>query len=392
MTYKILPILLACLLLSSCETPLPIDAEIVQIAHAPLAQPPVAAATSTPQPRASIAQTSLTVEEIFLLRTIGGIVGEMAYYGAALEPALTDKGYSDYFLERIVAEGEALGLNLEPELIADTKDLSTVFVLVDYLALQIETSNLDSSPATAVFYFDFYEEFYKRLLDKFVETPPEDNEITRGWFGSIARGTNVMVLYSPLLGIDQEQAREGLQIAQQFQLLSQQEIFSEEDLSTIADRFAQWSSSAGNESFFALQGRPTPSPTPTVANQVGTDITIQLPSGDAGRGAELHESFACSACHLADPSILASGPSYGASDYEYSQNKTLVERAQTTWQSESYTGEAVSTEQYLLESIVLPDTYIVPGYRSGLHPLNWYDEQLSVQDAADLIAYLKTFD
>ncbi len=255
----------------------------------------------------------------------------------------------------------------------------------------MSASLLESPTALVVFTFSYFNTFAELLLDEFANSPPTNDEVTRGWVSALAERTNTIVLFAPTLGIDREQARAGLQIAQSLQALSQQENFSSEELADVAAEFKRWSRSVGNESSYALRGLPTPSPTPTVANQVGTNIQIALPQGDAVRGEELHEASGCSACHLADPSIPASGPSYGASDYEYSQNQMLIERAQATWQSESYTGKAVSTEQYLLESIVLPAASIVTGYQSFIHPQT-YGQSLSKQDAADLIAYLKTFD
>jgi mono/diheme cytochrome c family protein len=43
-------------------------------------------------------------------------------------------------------------------------------------------------------------------------------------------------------------------------------------------------------------------------------------------------------------------------------------------------------EQYMIESIVLPQAYIAPGYEPNMPPI--YSDQLSYQDLADIIAYL----
>jgi cytochrome c len=48
-----------------------------------------------------------------------------------------------------------------------------------------------------------------------------------------------------------------------------------------------------------------------------------------------------------------------------------------------------SAEEYLHESIVSPDAYVVEGFQSGIMPSN-YGTQLSEQQINDLVAYLMT--
>lgn len=50
-----------------------------------------------------------------------------------------------------------------------------------------------------------------------------------------------------------------------------------------------------------------------------------------------------------------------------------------------------SVEQYLVESIVHPNAYIVPGYLPNLMPQN-YGARLDIQQLADLVAYLDSQD
>lgn len=49
-----------------------------------------------------------------------------------------------------------------------------------------------------------------------------------------------------------------------------------------------------------------------------------------------------------------------------------------------YTGE-----HYLVESIILPNSYIVPNYAANVMPDNWGDK-LTLQELADIVAYLQT--
>ena len=50
-----------------------------------------------------------------------------------------------------------------------------------------------------------------------------------------------------------------------------------------------------------------------------------------------------------------------------------------------------TVERYLVESLILPEDYIAPGYSNALMPSNLGD-QLDLQDLADLIAYIESQD
>jgi mono/diheme cytochrome c family protein len=114
---------------------------------------------------------------------------------------------------------------------------------------------------------------------------------------------------------------------------------------------------------------------------VGNDIAQELPVGDPAKGEALATSQGCTGCHIATntgPAWLASGTNPG-----------IGTRATTTFSASGYTGAATTPEQYLLESIVRPADYIVPGFEAVAMP-GTYGQTLTAQDAADLIAYLLT--
>ncbi|MEL7436331.1 MAG: c-type cytochrome, partial [Chloroflexota bacterium] len=48
-------------------------------------------------------------------------------------------------------------------------------------------------------------------------------------------------------------------------------------------------------------------------------------------------------------------------------------------------------EQYVIEAIINPDTYISEGYIAGMMPAT-YAEQITVQDLADMVAYIRTLE
>lgn len=135
---------------------------------------------------------------------------------------------------------------------------------------------------------------------------------------------------------------------------------------------------------------PSATPTPN-PNAAGTDITIELPAGDAARGATL--VTACAACHVAGAGIV--GPAWESA--KGTDGKSVSQHAAERIQDAAYAGTATSADQYLYESIVLPNAYIVPpgagaawaaGGPSSMP--NNYGQTLLKQDVADIIAYLNT--
>lgn len=119
---------------------------------------------------------------------------------------------------------------------------------------------------------------------------------------------------------------------------------------------------------------------------VGTnvdDILANLPEGDATNGEALYTGnvgleiggvVGCSGCHtggIVGPDTIGTW--------------TRAETQRIT-QSDF---EGYTPEQYLIESIVQPEAYIVPGFAGGQMNNN-YGELLTHQELADIIAYLET--
>ena len=116
---------------------------------------------------------------------------------------------------------------------------------------------------------------------------------------------------------------------------------------------------------------------------IGVDISLNLPEGDAAAGATLAQSAqaGCSACH----ELAAVGPPWaGATD-----QPGIGARADQRIAQSDYSGGAETAGQYLLESIVNPNNYMVEGYAVGLMPGD-YGDRLTTQQVADLIAYMLT--
>ncbi len=111
---------------------------------------------------------------------------------------------------------------------------------------------------------------------------------------------------------------------------------------------------------------------------VGTDLNVELPQGDAANGellftGQVSGKYPCSACHSLQAGQTLVGP-------------TLAGIAATAAARE----DGLSAEQYLHESIVQPNTYIVEGFANpSIMPAN-FGAQMTKQELADLIAYLIT--
>jgi mono/diheme cytochrome c family protein/cytochrome c551/c552 len=123
-------------------------------------------------------------------------------------------------------------------------------------------------------------------------------------------------------------------------------------------------------------------PPPVVEGAVGTEITVALPEGDAERGRQLAEgALGCSGCHV----LAEVGPAWNA----VGDQPGVGMRAESRFTQDDYTGLATDAQEYLVESVVQTNTFIVSGYQASIMPQN-YGERLTAQDLADLIAYMNS--
>jgi mono/diheme cytochrome c family protein len=128
---------------------------------------------------------------------------------------------------------------------------------------------------------------------------------------------------------------------------------------------------------------------PAVFTDPGSDLeditaAVVAVEGDPARGEALYNGderadtgarLACYSCHMG-------GVQAPATEVTWSNVVNL------RLNEDQFAG--YSPEQYLVESITYPNEYVVEGYASGVMPGN-YGEQLSVQDLADITAYLRTY-
>lgn len=103
------------------------------------------------------------------------------------------------------------------------------------------------------------------------------------------------------------------------------------------------------------------------------EIAVAFANADPDNGRTLHTTQACVGCHVLDPGAEGTGP-------------TWVNLGNNAAERTASTGDA-SPALYLYNSIAAPGAYIVPSYADGVMPAN-YEEILSEQDFADLIAFI----
>ncbi len=105
-------------------------------------------------------------------------------------------------------------------------------------------------------------------------------------------------------------------------------------------------------------------------------------SASQSRGEALLLENGCIACHATEegPNATDIGPVW----------KGLMERSAQIIESDSYTGEATTVEEYIRESILKPEVYVVDGYLQIMP--NTYQHSISEDDLNEIINYLQTLD
>lgn len=130
---------------------------------------------------------------------------------------------------------------------------------------------------------------------------------------------------------------------------------------------------AGNQVVAAV---PTEAPTladlapDAVVAGLPEDFAAALAAAQPANGEQVALARGCIGCHALDPNAAMTGPTW------YHIGDTSVSRVP---------GE--SPALYLYGSIVNPGQFVVPPYPNNIMPAN-YAEQLSLEELADLVAYL----
>ncbi|NDJ61753.1 MAG: hypothetical protein GYB67_11550 [Chloroflexi bacterium] len=116
---------------------------------------------------------------------------------------------------------------------------------------------------------------------------------------------------------------------------------------------------------------------------IGTDVDAILAelvnyTGDPVNGQQIYNTapYVCSSCHMNAAVAPLTELTWAVANGERLEDPLLA----------GYT-----PEQYLVESIVAPNDYIVPGYPANVMTQN-FGERMPYQDLADILAYLQSYD
>ena len=125
----------------------------------------------------------------------------------------------------------------------------------------------------------------------------------------------------------------------------------------------------------------TPVPVNVSGKPVGVDADTKalaangaLLGGDPDLGSLKYTSLGCSACH----NHGQTGPAT-AGTFARITNERLPQNS----------GRWASPEEYIAESVIHPNAYVVAGFNPGIMPQDW-GTKLDLQDLKDLIAFLET--
>jgi cytochrome c2 len=128
------------------------------------------------------------------------------------------------------------------------------------------------------------------------------------------------------------------------------------------------------------QNAPAPAasvPTATVAP--AAQPAAPAGTGNAANGAKLFEANGCQACHSFKDGEKIIGPSL------YHAGSVGANRIKGA----DYRGKAKTAEDYIRESILDPNLYVVPGFPSGVMVQD-FAKKVSSQDIDDLVAFVLT--
>ncbi|MFN2134494.1 MAG: c-type cytochrome [Candidatus Promineifilaceae bacterium] len=128
---------------------------------------------------------------------------------------------------------------------------------------------------------------------------------------------------------------------------------------------------------------PTAPPADTTS---AIDLAMDLPAGDPLVGELVALNYRCTGCHENTVYPDEEGPEFSAT----ADRPSILERSEQRITDPDYTGHATSGQEYLVESIIDPNAYLVPGDFRKVMPATFHEE-LTAQDLADLLAWMATF-
>ena len=134
----------------------------------------------------------------------------------------------------------------------------------------------------------------------------------------------------------------------------------------------------------SIMPTPTPTPTPLPTSTPFPEINLdkELPAGDPEAGYLIAIRYRCHGCHENE-----SHPDYGPRFRVDSELPFILERGTMRIKAPDYEGRATTNQEYIIESIFLPEAYIVPGEWKEPMPTT-FQQRMSNQELADILAWI----
>jgi cytochrome c2 len=127
-------------------------------------------------------------------------------------------------------------------------------------------------------------------------------------------------------------------------------------------------------------------PNDTAVSEETIDLAMELPQGDPLLGELTALNYRCTGCHDSGVYANEDGPEFASGE----GMPPILERAELRLSDPAYSGSATTDQEYIIESILNPEAYIVSGDWRETMPVTFH-EDLTAQDLADLIAWMETF-
>ena len=111
---------------------------------------------------------------------------------------------------------------------------------------------------------------------------------------------------------------------------------------------------------------------------------MEIAEGDPLRGRNAAVKYRCYGCHV-DPGKY--GPQFASSE----ELPHIMERGELRIADPAYEGSAATNREYIIESIFLPETYILPGEWEKAMPLTFH-LRMTDTELANIMAWLSTLE
>jgi hypothetical protein len=131
---------------------------------------------------------------------------------------------------------------------------------------------------------------------------------------------------------------------------------------------------------------PPPTSAPTTAPVIEIDLEPELPEGDSESGFTAAVRYRCHGCHV-DPEYTSFGPRFESS----TGIPAIMELGDLRIADSNYKGRASTNREYIIESILLPEAYLVEGDWEGAMP-TYFGDMINDQDLADILAWMDTLE